>query len=295
MRIHVSYLTYHMQKKSKKEIIAELLISGTFSPEQIALKAGTSVEYVTKTKSILKKAGRLPNPIDTRPPSEVSVPPAVEHTLDQVAEKMRTRHVDLRNVDIHTLSVESRKQLYFQFASGFPPTAIIATNGLPSEIVETEYKTFLRLKGQDLSQMQRNLCGMMVIQGFKDESLEELKRGQMSPDGLLRLILLFSFFQFRNGVRKSVDNRYVSLPEGWKRMICSRCGVPIEGLVIKPTELLGKAFENFLTAYPEYSRECKCYTSLGELAEYIGAIKREKEEAERIQRALNSPESSSST
>lgn len=108
MGIRGSYLTYYMQKKSKKEIIAELLLSGTFSPEQIALKADTSVEYVTKTKSILKKGGRLPSPIDARPSSEASVPSAVEDTLDQVAEKMRTRNVDSRNVDIHTLSGQIR-------------------------------------------------------------------------------------------------------------------------------------------------------------------------------------------
>lgn len=295
MGIRGSYLTYFMQKKNKKEIIAELLVSGTFSPEQIALKAGTSVEYVTKTKSILKKAGRLPNPIDTRPSSEASVPPAVEHTLDQVAEKMRTRNVDSRNVDIQTLSSESRKMLYFQFVSGFHPTAIIATTGLPSEIVESEYKTFLRLKGQDLSHMQRNLFNIMVEQDFKDESLEELKKGQMSLGGLLRLIVSFSVFQFRNGVQQSVDNRFLPLPDGWKRMICSRCGIPIEGLVIKPTELLGQGFENFLTAYPGYSRKCGCYTSLQDLAEYLGTIKRDKEDAEKLQRALNSTENSDST
>ena len=121
----------------------------------------------------------------------------------------------------------------------------------------------------------------MVSQDFKDERLDELKTGQMSSDGLVSLIVSFSFFQAKRGVQLSVDNRFLPLPEGWKWMICSRCGVPIEGLIIKPTELLGKAFQNFLTASPEYSRKCSCFASLLELAKYIVTIKREKEDAEK--------------
>ena len=234
----------------------------------------------------------MPKPADARPSSEALVPASVEHTLDRMEENMNKRNLDSNNVDINTLTTESRKKLYLQFGSGFPPTAIIATNGLPSQIVETEYKTFLRLKGQDISELQRKLFNLMVSLDFKDERLEALKKGEMSSDDLLRLIRSFSLFYLKLGVQQSVENRFVPLPEGWKRMICSRCGVPLEGLIIKPTELLGKAFENFLTASPEYSRRCSCYGSIQELAEYVVTIKLEKENAERIQRALNSTEDS---
>lgn len=268
---------------------------GNLTQEQIALQNNTSVGYVTKTKSGLIKECKLPRLAGARQSAKGPVPAPVEYALDKMQEKILTRNVDANKTSLNSLSEENRKFLYFMFGAGNHPNVIIASTGLPSELVEIEYQRFLRFKDQDISKLQQALCGLMVSQNFQDKRLEELSKGQLSFDELFSLIGSFSLFRFKMGVQVSVDNRFMPLPEGWKRMICSRCGLPIEGVVIKPTELLGKAFQNILGDSPEYSRRCACDATLAGLAEYIIRIKLEKEDAERVQQAINSIQNSSSS
>ena len=48
-----------MARRSKKDMIAELLSFGRSSDKQIARQVNTTVAYVQKIKTVLKKEGRL--------------------------------------------------------------------------------------------------------------------------------------------------------------------------------------------------------------------------------------------
>jgi hypothetical protein len=282
-----------MQKRSKKEIIAELLMVGNLTQEQIAFQANTKVAYVTKTKSVLIKEGKLPRLVDARQSTKVLLPPSVYHAMNRIQGEMMRRNVDTNTINPNPLSEENVKTLYLALESGLPPPAIIASTGLSPALVESEYERFLRFKGLDIAGLQQRLYILMTSKGFTDSRLEVLKEGKMSCDDLFSLVESFSNFQSNAGLQLSVDNPSSVLPEGWKRIICIRCGLPFEGLIVKPTELIGKAFQNYFTRSIQYCKRCSCDPTSDKFDKYISVYLGEEEVAEKPRAPMSSDKSSS--
>lgn len=219
---------------------------------------------------------------DARQSSKGSVPPSARHIIDRMQEKMIRGNVDANNVNHSSLSEEKMKSLYLSFVSGFLPSAIIAATGLSSALVEIEYERFLRFKGRDISSFQQQLFLLMTSKGFIDQRLTELRKGELPINELVSLTEVFSKFQFEAGIKRSVEDRFSPLPEGWKRVLCLRCGLPVEGAIIKPTEEMGKAFEYLLTS-SRYARKCSCENTVNTLIGNLCQIenRRGKELAEK--------------
>jgi len=266
---------------------------GNLTQDQIALQANTKVAYVTKTKSVLIKEGKLPRLVDARQSRIVPLPPSV-YAMNPMQGEMMRRNVDSNTISPNHLSEENLKTLYLSLGSGLLPPTIIATTGMSPALVESEYGRFLRFKGLDITDLQRRLYSLMTSKGFTDSRLEGLKEGKMSCDDLFSLFESFSNFQSNAGLHLSVDNPSSVLPEGWKRIICIRCGLPFEGLIVKPTELIGKAFQNYFTASIQYCKRCSCDPTSDEFDKYISVYLGKVEVPEKPLAPMSSYKSSSS-
>lgn len=253
--------TYLMQKKNKKERIRELLMLGNLTHEQIAIQANTNVAYVTKTKSNLIKEGRLPRLINTRQATQVleprSVPSPVDYAVDQMQAIMVKKIMPPTN---HPGSLTEKQVgiLYSLLNEGFEPAKIIENTGLPPALVEIEYERFQRLKGRDMVSFQRQLFPFIESKGFQDHRMPKLKIGELNAQELASILKAFSFFQLKFGTNFAVDNPYYPLPEGWRRILCKRCGHPIGGILIDCRSGFAKSLENLLTSSPTYSKHCMC-------------------------------------
>ena len=136
-------LPYRMQKRSKQEQMADLLRSGNLTHEQIALQVNTKVAYVTKTKSILKKEGRL---IDAPQTAHVLVPRLTPSPVDYFAEQMHAmmmkRSVKTDANYPNSLTEKQVELLYTLLNGNTDPVAIIGTTVSHLQMSKSSTKGF---------------------------------------------------------------------------------------------------------------------------------------------------------
>lgn len=284
-----------MQKRSKKEQIADLLRSESLTDEQIALQVGTKASYVTKTKSILRKEGRLiklPHTAQAMEPRSIS--PSVDYFTEQMQAIILKKTLKTGSNYPDSLTEKQVELLYTMLNGNTDPVAIIGTTGFSPAQVEIEFERFQRLKGRNMGEFQRQLLPFMESKGFRDPRLTKMKLGELSADELLNVINKFSLFQLKFGTNFAVDNPYYPLPEGWKRILCKKCGGPVAGVLIDSRSDFGKSIEGLLTASPTHSRHCMCDDQYPQFLRnaHLEDLKQVRLSAENIQYAIESSDNS---
>lgn len=174
------------ETKNKKERIWELVSSGMHQPNQIASIVGTSVEYVYKETSRLKKAKRggglvinssIMQQAKRKDDISIVVPGRESGNLEENNNYLaRLTNVTTINrdkgyfknyhngnnngnqyLDIPALKPEELKMMYTQFNAGKTPIGVIANLGYHPDTVEVEYHRFLRLRDRDPDALLKRL------------------------------------------------------------------------------------------------------------------------------------------
>jgi hypothetical protein len=162
--------------KTKKELIRELIQTHPEYPaEAIASWVGTTKENVWKEKSKMGSEGQLVRRTTTKLTAErkddtmLLLPPTTNLGVESDSASKNAAHTRslalktksgsghdgyLRYLNISPLDTEGMKRLYQEFKNGTKPADIIAKYGYPPEVVEIEYRRFLRLTATDIQELQ---------------------------------------------------------------------------------------------------------------------------------------------
>jgi hypothetical protein len=258
------------ETKNKKERIWELVSSGMHQPSQIASKVGTSVEYVYKETSRLKKAKRggglvIDSSIMQQAKRKDDISIVVPGQNSGKLEENNNNLARLTNIttikrdkgyfknyyngnnngnkylDIPALNPEELKIMYTQFSDGRTPIEVIASFGYHPDTVEIEYQRFLRLRDRDPDALLKRFvdyCHTSV------KSTGELKLlidkyhtvGYLTNDEILQLLKS----KFMHELSQLTFDTEMALPEGTVRLECSRCKGPVRDVIIDANSDRGK-------------------------------------------------------
>ena len=258
------------ETKNKKERIWELVSSGMHQPNQIASIVGTSVEYVYKETSRLKKAKRggglvinssIMQQAKRKDDISIVVPGRESGNLEEnnnylarltnVTTIKRDRgyfknyHNGNNNgnqyLDIPTLKQEELKMMYTQFSAGKTPIEVIASLGYHPDTVEIEYQRFLRLRDRDPDALLKRLVDYCHTSVKPTEELKLLIdryhiMGYLTNDEILQLLNL----KYMHELSRLTFDTGMALPEGTVRLECSRCKGPVRDVIIDANSDRGK-------------------------------------------------------
>jgi len=258
------------ETKNKKERIWELVSSGMHQPNQIASMVGTSVEYVYKETSRLKKAKRggglvinssIMQQAKRKDDISIVVPGRESGNLEENNNYLaRLTNVTTikrdkgyfknylngnkngnQNLDIPALSPEDLKIMYTQFSDGKTPIEVIASFGYHPDTVEIEYQRFLRLRDRDPDALLKRFvdyCHTSVKPTGELKLLIDRYHtvGYLTNDEILELMKS----KFMNELSQLTFNTGMALPEGTVRLECSRCKGPVRDIIVDANSDRGK-------------------------------------------------------
>ena len=214
--------------KGKKRQIAQLLIEGKLSDEQIAERVCCKVQYVWNTRTELKKAGFF-----TQGEAQKSLPETKPETQLQGESTETSTKLDVveKGVDETKLTREELRILYKEFLATkkLAVPKIIAKHGFSRKAVEPEYRSFTKYKETDMEDFQARIMKAFVS-GSSNPKLMELEeiyesKGYLKNDELIRVIDLI-FAEQRKAGLNSINYAQNQLPDGWMRGPCRICGIP---------------------------------------------------------------------
>jgi len=258
------------ETKNKKERIWELVSSGMHQPNQIASIVGTSVEYVYKETSRLKKAKRggglvinssIMQQAKRKDDISIVVPGRESGNLDENNNYLarltnvttikrdkgyfKNYHNGNNNgnqyLDIPALKQEELKMMYTQFSAGKTPIEVIASLGYHPDTVEIEYQRFLRLRDRDPDALLKRLVDYCHTSVKPTEELKLLidryhTVGYLTNDEILQLLNL----KYMHELSQLTFDTEMALPEGTVRLECSRCKGPVRDVIIDANSDRGK-------------------------------------------------------
>ncbi|HET7391565.1 MAG TPA: hypothetical protein VFJ51_12130 [Nitrososphaeraceae archaeon] len=169
----------YLPQDTKREYIRQLIRSNDnnyYSDDDIARIAHTTKQYVWKEKSRMVSEGLLVSRRRTLKitaerndeTTTVVLSPAahsqggrgaVQYSSSSPSPSARTNarsNTDdyARHLNILPVDSEGIKKLYTEFKNKKKPVDIIAEHGFPPDVVEVEYKRFLKLQGIDIQRLQ---------------------------------------------------------------------------------------------------------------------------------------------
>jgi hypothetical protein len=163
-------------------------LEGKLPPIQIASKVGTSVEYVYKETSKLRKvkaggglvvSSSIIEQSKRKDEMSLIIPGQEESNMNMaklnslIPIKVDNSHSYKNNynhLDIPPIGSEELKIMYSQFIAGKTPIEIISIYGYHPDIVEGEYNRFLRLRDRDVDRLLTS-----IVNGCGNEPRGELK------------------------------------------------------------------------------------------------------------------------
>ena len=258
------------ETKNKKERIWELVSSGMHQPSQIASMVGTSLEYVYKETSRLKKAKRggglvinssIMQQAKRKDDISIVVPGRESGNLEENNNYLarltnvttikrdkgyfKNYHNGNNNgnqyLDIPALKQEELKMMYTQFSAGKTPIEVIASLGYHPDTVEIEYQRFLRLRDRDPDALLKRLVDYCHTSVKPTEELKLLIdryhiMGYLTNDEILQLLNL----KYMHELSQLTFDTKMALPEGTVRLECSRCKGPVRDVIIDANSDRGK-------------------------------------------------------
>ena len=258
------------ETKNKKERIWELVSSGMHQPNQIASIVGTSVEYVYKETSRLKKAKRggglvinssIMQQAKRKDDISIVVPGRESGNLEENNNYLarltnvttikrdkgyfKNYHNGNNNgnqyLDIPALKQEELKMMYTQFSAGKTPIEVIASLGYHPDTVEVEHHRFLRLRDRDPDALLKRLVDYCHTSVKPTEELKLLidryhTVGYLTNDEILQLLNL----KYMHELSQLTFDTKMALPEGTVRLECSRCKGPVRDVIIDANSDRGK-------------------------------------------------------
>jgi hypothetical protein len=252
------------ETKTKKQLIWELASEGKHPPNQIALMAGTTIDYVWKETSRWRRAKRDGSLVfngsiiqQAKRKDEMSIFIQGKQVDNQeingnIAElsnlvPIKRDYNDHHNryFDIPAISSEELKILYTEFSSGKKPVEIIASHGYHPDTVEIEYHRFLRLRERDVDAL---LKGIMKYCSESPEPRGELKlvldryrtQGFLTNDEIRGLLELKFEHEYQKRLRMLTFDVDLPLPDGTVRLRCSRCNDPQPDVILDATSGFGR-------------------------------------------------------
>jgi hypothetical protein len=252
------------ETKTKKQLIWELASEGKHPPNQIALMAGTTIDYVWKETSRWRRAKRDGSLVfngsiiqQAKRKDEMSIFIQGKQVDNQeingnIAElsnlvPIKRDYNDHHNryFDIPAISSEELKILYTEFSSGKKPVEIIASHGYHPDTVEIEYHRFLRLRERDVDAL---LKGIMKYCSESPEPRGELKlvldryrtQGFLTNDEIRGLLELKFEHEYQKRLRMLTFDVDLPLPDGTVRLRCSRCNDPQPDVILDATSDFGR-------------------------------------------------------
>jgi hypothetical protein len=268
------------ETKNKKERIWELVSSGMHQPNQIASIVGTSVEYVYKETSRLKKAKRggglvinssIMQQAKRKDDLSIVVPGRESGNLEENNNYLarltnvttikrdkgyfKNYHNGNNNgnqyLDIPALKQKELKMMYTQFSAGKTPIEVIASLGYHPDTVEIEYQRFLRLRDRDPDGLLKRLVDYCHTSVKPTEELKLLidryhTVGYLTNDEILQLLNL----KYMHELSQLTFDTKMALPEGTVRLECSRCKGPVRDVIVDANSDRGKKVIQHLKNVP---------------------------------------------
>lgn len=253
--------------KGKKRLVAKLLREGGYTDEQIAAEVGCKVQYVWKIRSELKKAGFFDAKTRLEDQSRACTVGSGTLVTDQeINGQEKVVPMELISDTKAELRPKQRKIIYTQFLAGKKPPQVIAAYGFPTDLLEVEYKKFLKYSLCDINSLQKEYMEQFQndIDGAGAEAEQLVKKyqeeGYLSNVELLKLLRLTCNGFYQSGI-DSVANVGKRPPEGWIRIPCDVCGEPITGVVVDPKNEMGK---DVLRYCKEEWKHSECHIESGD-------------------------------
>lgn len=216
----------------------ERLLKSRVPASEIAVQLGTSVGYVYKVASRLRKGGELP--IAGKQQS-ISVSSSNRRQLSGMENfRFQVEHNDLLSVP--PLTKEDLKETYRLFV-GVKPWDIICQYGFNSEGIEIEHRRYLRMEELDIDHSRAALL-KGIVQPLQDATNPEIKQlveqfqfaGNLT-DEEVRLLLSYMYREQRHlgiaDIFARVSGASMILPEGVARPLCAKCNAPIPDVLVK--------------------------------------------------------------
>lgn len=259
-------LTYLPGKeiKNKKQRIWELVSDGKFGPNQIASIVGTTVEYVWKETSKLRKAKADGGVVieQSKRKDEMSIilhgqeesNRNIAKLTDVIPIKGNNGYSHKNNgnqyLDIPPIRSEELRIMYSQFIAGKTPIEIISIHGHHPDIVEGEYHRFLRLRDRDVDTLLTS-----IVKGCGTEPRGELKllvdryhtKGYLTNEEIEKLLELKFELEYRNRLQLLTLDTDEALPDGIVRLTCKICKDPFPDVIVDANSDFGKkVIEHYL-------------------------------------------------
>jgi hypothetical protein len=243
---------------------------GKHSPNQIASMAGTTIEYVWKETSRLKRAKRDGSLVFNRSiiqqakrRDEMSIVIQGKEVGNQeinenIAGLSSVTQIkrDYNNhgnkyLDIPAISSEELKLMYREFSTGKTPVEIIASHGYHPDTVEIEYHRFLRLRDRNVDALLKGIvedCSEVAKPRAELKLLVDRYRTQgfLTNDEISRLLELKFEHKYQSRLLMLTFDVNLPLPDGTVRLRCSRCNDPQPDVILDATSDFGmKVIEHY--------------------------------------------------
>jgi hypothetical protein len=212
---------------SKKDSIIELMDKGK-SAKQVADMLGTSESYVNKIKSISRRESAISS-------SAKYVGKSIPISSD--VEFTNTQPKMPKNDQALSITPETRRSFYECLEMNKTPVDFIKQTGVDGRQLEKEYEIYLRFKGADPRELQKELLALV---GYEESQIKSIISA--APSNLLTnstlLVQLKKGIDQRKGwwcesmmIQYSI-NKDCNLPLKFKRPICSKCGNEVMGVLV---------------------------------------------------------------
>lgn len=242
-------------RRSKRQQIWELVSEGKLTPAEIAVRIGTSVENVWKETSRLRSQGgyvmsrRTTKRSDKREMILVEGEQRNENNigLQRARPSVRSASIPLTDYlsSITQLDSGGLKVLYKEFKAAKKPVDIIAEHGFHPDIVELEYRRFMRLSERDSDQLLNRIVQDIVQGSYSSESIKSLinlyhQRGYLMNDEILDLLKQYIQEKLEEEIAMFTIDRKLKLPTGFRRLRCRNCKEELFDAIISDKLPLGK-------------------------------------------------------
>jgi hypothetical protein len=230
---------------NKKEQIISLLSEGKFSVKEIARMVNTTDANVYKEKSkarglFIRRKTRSDEMVMVAGESDslVALP---SHRLKPEGNNNNNNHYPYLNIP--DLDADGIKILYSQFKAGKKPADILADHGFHPEVVEKEYRRFLKMNERDIDVFQNKLISTIIKQPSRISKplLDKYNtRGFLTEPELSRLIAIKLREDYENEIDSWRFDKTACLPRGWTRIRCKVCKEAELEVILNPSFGIGK-------------------------------------------------------
>lgn len=238
----------------KKDDILDLVYNKKKSVREAAQALDTSESYVRKVLSL--------NKINLSNSSRSTLEDEASTNISEMDlnDKQRGQKKNIPP-SISQMKPELRKALYRWLDGRKPLTGFVKRTGIDGQTAEAEYNTYLKLKGTDRYDLQRDL---LISAGYEEDEIEPIISSAL--DRLLSNSSLIDHVEKRKKVAmeahvESAMERFAQeeeskLPLFFIRPECSLCGSSLLGILIYKMNGEGRTIAEYLSSNYKCNR-CK--------------------------------------